>query len=297
MKENIYSLATANILDQSTLKPALTWRIKEHVEFSESSGFSGVEVWPQGPIRMQIDMNRISEKEKKGITSVHQAASFGFRKAFPSKRELQKAVFLPETNASLYHLEKLNKVLKREIPAVLFSGLPKGYMEISSYKERGIQTSPELCSEIGAQNASEFLEAVMEMGYTNVVIDTHHIRHPNVYTGEENPLRNWQESFQVLLPKVNEIHVGLGRADFGKLDPKIVKEELFDFLEGGSRNTEVIRMLRSVSETGWRGLVVLELRPSAIKDALGQKGFQLSRDNYKTSVERMRNTLYSIFDR
>jgi len=297
-KENIYSIATASILDQATIRQALTWSIADHVARAKSTGYNGVELWPQGrkPLS-QIKSGELSQAERNGITSTHQTVAKDLADAIRtfSLPDIEVSLMMAERFKSLDYLEKIRLLVDRDIPVVLFSSAPKDFLETTKYREKGVQTDPALCAEIGATNAEEFVEAVLEMGFTNVVIDTHHLRRPNIETGGENPLSDWQKSVPVLLPYTNEIHVGLGRIDYGGVPRTEIDAELWDFMNDGRRNTNVVRLLRSIAGTGWNGLVVLETRPSAIKDVFEQRGFELSERNLLDSFERIRNTLYQIF--
>lgn len=297
-KENVYSIATASILDKATLGQALTWSIGDHVTTARSTGYNGVELWPQGrkPLT-QIKSGELSQIERDGITSTHQTVAKDLTDSIRtfSLPDIEVSLMMAERFKSLNYLEKIRLLVNRDIPVVLFSSTPKDFLETTKYREKGIQTDPALCSEIGATNAEEFIEAILGMGFTNVVIDTHHLRRPNIETGGENPLSDWQKSVPVLLPYTNEIHVGLGRIDYGGVPRTEIDAELWDFMNDGRQNTDVVKLLRSIAGTDWKGLVVLETRPSAIKDVLNQKGFQLSERILIDSFERIRNTLYQIF--
>lgn len=298
--ENQYSIGTVSMVDHTTLKPMASWTIGDHVRNARTTGYNGVELWPQGPIpRIQIATGLISQAEKDGITSTHQSVGKGLIESALrfDKRETFKAAVLPGSVQSLTQLEKVKGLVDRDIPVVLFNNLPEGYLDHTSYTQTGIQTAPELCDEIGASNAEEFVEAIKEIGFGSVVIDTHHIRRPNVKTGEQNPLADWRRSIPVLLPHTKEIHIGLGRADYGGISEDKIGDELKDFLNKGSNNTEITQMMRLVADLGWGGLVVMELRPYMIKKVLEQKGFQLTERNLQVALNGMRDTLYDIFDK
>ena len=297
--ENTYSISTASILDKSMARQALTWSIGDHALNAQAAGYHGVELWPQGIVpRVQIATGRLSQAEKDGITSAHQSV-VDLNKSLRESifERAVKSLILPGSIKSLDHLERIRELVDRDIPVVLFKNVPSGYFERTKFNKTGIQTVPELCEELGAENAEEFVEAVQAMGFKKVVIDTYHLRRPNIKTGIPNPLADWQKSLPVLLPHTQEVHVGIGRSDYGEVPEKVVAEELWDFMHKGVYNTEIIQILRSISNSGWRGLVVLELRPHMIKQVLEQKGMQLSDKNLKIALEGIRETLYQIFDK
>ena len=95
------------------------------------------------------------------------------------------------------------------------------------------------------------------------------------------------------MPFTREIHLGVGRADYGDMDPDIVLSEVSDLLKGGKNNTEVVQMLRFIADSGWKGLVVVELRPSVIKQVIGG----MSENDLQNAYQRIRETLFQIFDR
>jgi hypothetical protein len=66
----------------------------------------------------------------------------------------------------------------------------------------------------------------------------------------------------------------LGRTDYGNVPHEQIQEELVDLLNGGTKNTEVIQILRMISDSGWKGLVVVEMRPGEIEKLLGKRSFQ-----------------------
>jgi len=125
------------------------------------------------------------------------------------------------------------------------------------------------------------------------VIDTHHIRHRDVETGQDNPLAKWKESIPEFLPYTQEIHLGIGRWDFGLADHETLREEMVDLLNGGENNTEVVQMLRMIADSGWKGLLIIEMRPSFVKEYLGS----MSEKDLVETYERIRSTLYNIFDK
>lgn len=296
--ENVYGLSTANVLDEATILAAFTWGIQDHVDMATKSGYNGVELWPQRfrPL-LQIRVGKLSSSERKGIISAHQSA----RDAIPhSRQELQKTIFLPETVASTRDLEVLFDRIG-DIPVVLFKENPTEYMDhfdrldIPSFTQRGIQTDPETATLWNSRTEEEYLAHAFRYGFNEIIIDTHHIRRSDKHTGEPNPLRNWQTTIPVLLPYTHEIHVSVGRSNFGDLDPKVIKQEADDMLSGGHNNTELIKMLRLIADQGWKGRVVLEMRPSIYRETIGNKRFLTEKD-LVSIYQAVRKTLYEIFD-
>jgi len=291
--ENVYSLSTASILDRATFKAALLWEVQDHVGIAQRSGYKGVELWPQGirPLQ-QIRAGSLSDTEKAGVLSAHQCPRAAIPRSF---QEVQKAVFLPETKASLADLDRIHTVVG-DIPVVLFKETPPEYFQNSPFTKRGIQPDSEVCTAWGVSTAQEFVDIALKKGLTEIVIDTHHIRRPNIKTGKENPLANWQGSIPILLPHTKEIHIGIGRLDYGKMDPEQLKEEAMDLLTGGRKNTEVMQMLRLIADKGWNGMIVIEMRPSVYKDVMNRR-FLLSGNDLVDIYERVRNTLYHTLDK
>jgi hypothetical protein len=64
-------------------------------------------------------------------------------------------------------------------------------------------------------------------------------------------------------------------------------------LDLGKRNTEVVKMLKLIAETTWRGLVVVEMRPSVVKAVTGA----MSTEVLKERLASIRETLYAVFDK
>lgn len=292
--ENSFALSTASVLDKSTLVAALTWTVQNHVDVAIRSGYQGVELWPQGirPLA-QIHQNRLAAGEKTHVLSLHQGVGKDLR-AVRSLQELQIALFLPQVNASLSYLEMAHRALG-DIPVVLLSHTPEAYMEKSSFTRRGIQPNPEVCKEWGVQNAEQFVEAAAKRKFTGVVLDTHHIRRPHSQTGEPNPFADWQTSLPLLLEHTQELHIGIGRNNDWHTNEGQVREEALDLLTGGNKNTEIVQMLHMIAQTGWGGLIVIEMRPSVYRDIMGRKFF-LSNTDLRGVYERVRNTLFHVLD-
>lgn len=70
-------------------------------------------------------------------------------------------------------------------------------------------------------------------------------------------------------------------------------EEFDDLLNGGSKNTEIIQMLRYIADSGWTGLVVVEMRPGALQEK--NKFGQISQQALLDAYGRIRQTLHNIF--
>jgi len=293
--ENKYGIATANVLDTPTVGMALTWDIAKHIEIANASGLDGVELWPQRirPL-YEIATDSISKEELLGILSAHQSP----RERIRSFRALKVAFFLPHRDKSFDYLEKID-TKTGGIPVVLYQETPEKVIRNSTIKNKQIQTDPSASIAWNANSASEYLDQASRRGFTDgsgnpgIVIDTHHIRHLDVRTGQENPLADWKESIPIFLPYTGEIHLGVGRWDFGSVDPKTLREEMIDLLNGGENNTEVVQMLRLIAESGWNGLLIIEMRPSFVKEYLGS----MSEKDLIETYERIRSTLYNIFDK
>lgn len=309
--ENKYGISTANVLDTPTVDKALTWGISKHVEVAKASGIDGVELWPQGvkPLR-EIDNDTLSEEELSGILSAHQSP----RDSLRSLRALKVALFLPHRDKSFDYLERID-AKAGGIPVVLYQETPVEVIRGSTIKNKQIQTDPAVCIAWDVNSASEYLDEVSRRGFTDesgnpgIVIDTHHIRHRDVETGQENPLADWKESIPILLPYTREIHLGVGRWDFGLVDHEKLEDELVDLLNDGENNTEVVQMLRLVAESGWNGLIIIEMRPSFVKKYIRSesnrksKSFpekylgQMSEQDLIETYERIRSTLYNTSDK
>lgn len=294
--ENSYALSTASILDQATISQAFAWGISDHIEVANSTGYNGVELWPQRMRGRTIRADLLSDRNKKRITSVHQSVGRPILQA-NSLREIQTAVFLPTTIDSLPQLEQIRRHVG-DLPVVL-KYMPKTKVENVSYSQKGIQTEPELCLTMNVTNAEDYVAGIKEMGYSHIVVDTHHIRRPHSVTNQPNPLANWKETLPGLLLYTNEIHIGVGRTDYGNLPKQQILDETQDLLNGGEKNTELMQMLRFVADSGWRGLVVVELRPSAILNLQGRRRLtrQLPQQELVAAYENIRETLFQTFDK
>ena len=290
MLENRYGISMANVLDSSTLRQAASWDLDTNVRVAKDTGFHGIEFWPVKRNGMLPDIDFFQATY---ILSAHQSP----RSDIPRRLDDLKLVpFLPGLNGSLEILDEVDGICGG-IPVVFYKETPEEFLKKSFIPIKQIQTDPDTCLEWNAKNAHDFLTNACERGFTNThgnpatVIDTHHIRHASHNTSEENPLADWKTSIPVLLPFTHEIHLGVGRTDYGKRDKNKIKEELIDLLNGGHMNTEIVEMLRFVAQKGWKGLIIVEMRPSAVKEYLGSMSTADILDTY----ERIRITLHNIF--
>lgn len=300
-QQNEYSIATASQLDPATAY-SVAWPISEHVDVSSRAGFEGnIELWPQrfGP-SIELKFEMLTSNTKKKIKSVHQSP-VGLSRGKPLASQLQAAVLLPRLNTSLKSLENIRDQVG-DVPAVLFRETPLSYMRESSFSYKQIQTDPEtaaawsISSGLDSATAARiYVEKAKLNLFDGIVIDTHHIRRRNSKTLERNPLSDWEKSIPELLPYCKEVHVGVGRADYPDMAEK-ANLELRDLLNGGRNSSEIVRMLRFIADSGWAGIVVVELRPSAIKKDYKKKIF-LSPNDLVDSYQRIRITLDNIFDR
>lgn len=293
--ENTYSIATANILDPSTIGQALTWDIQKHVDMAEASGWNGrIELWPQGMIPLiQISQGIPTELRSK-ITSAHQS----FREGRIGIHNVKEALFLPESVSSVGQLEAIDSQVGG-IPVVLYRNVSRERLDASPLRVKQTQTDAQACTQWNVSSPQEFLDAVEANGFTDehgnpaVVWDTHHVRHADTKSNRANPLAQWRKSLPVLLPFTREIHLGVGREDSGDMDKAQIRSEAEDLLNKGQKNTEVVEMLRSIADRGWHGLVVLEMRPSVIKSIVGS----MSTDVLKSTYASIKETLYHVFDK
>lgn len=296
--ENKYSIATASHLDPSTAY-SVAWPIAEHVSIARRAGYQGVEAWPQrfGPT-FEFKFDLLSANEKHGITSVHQSP-VGVNRNKVQISRLQQSIVLPEMNSSLSVLEDIGKQAG-DVPAVLFREAPASYMKESGYSFKQIQTDPETAEAWGilepdaGDAAKEYVRKAKLNLFDGIVIDTHHIRRKNTLTGQDNPLGDWKKSIPQLLPYCREIHIGIGRTDYPDM-AESAQEELDDLLNGGQKDSEVVQMLRFIADQGWKGLMVVEFRPTSIKEEYKRKLFIPPSDLVST-YGRIRETLFGIFE-
>ena len=75
-------------------------------------------------------------------------------------------------------------------------------------------------------------------------------------------LSPWQETLPQLLPHAQEIHVAAGRLDI-KQSHIDTEQELRDLLSGRGE-TDLLKMLKAVRESGWTGRVVTEIPAVAL---------------------------------
>ena len=300
-RKNTYLISTASMLDKATLPQALRWRIEDHARLARDTGFDGIELWPQKfhPLR-QIKQDNISSDERASIHSLHQSvrqSAWRIRSLREAKREVQKAFFLPEINNSLQYMDKLFEVIGN-VPAVFVKETPEKYFVNTLFTERLIQPGAEAAQLWTASKPGQFVTAARNRGFTHIALDTHHLRGRHSKTGEENPFQRWRDTVPAFLPDTKELHIGIGRSDDKTTDGLTAhmeaKEMLYGSFASRYQQTDLARMLQLIHTSGWRGRVVIEMRPAVYKKIIGQKGFMTLSDLHQV-YEKIRGTLKDIF--
>lgn len=270
-----------HLLDRSTLY-MLFLPLEYWGKIARESGYRGFQWHPIriGLPAIQLARGALSWQAKDSIRSGHQSSR---NETNPLQvwrhpnRSLAAISFvtLPDQLASLNNLERLQNVVGRKLPVVLYPPHRKGEESGTQrpFGEKLVQPTPEIMRMWGVKTVQQLIEEVSRRGYTGFCLDLLHMRE----IGKPD-LSPWQETLPKLLSFTEEIHVSAGRTDVA-YRPGLVgvdsKAELND-LHSGQRKTELSHILMAIRDLRWHGRIVTEIPASSIKAALGSKGQFLS---------------------
>lgn len=255
------------------------------------AGYDGLEWTPNNTLAgKQLEMGLVSRQDLTIIKSGHQS----FRRdknLLQAWRRLNKKFsvpsyfYFPEERASLDNLEKIQKILGRKLDVVLYSPhLQEESGTKRPFGEKLIQPTSHLMEQWQVQNTNEFVLEAQKRGYTGFALDLFHFRAPS---SGHTSLHPWSKTLPQLLPFTKEIHVSAGRVDIpGSSIPTMA--ELQDLLEG-TEKTDLLKMLKVIKSSGWKGRVVTEI-PSVALGVWSPKGLI---EKHKRIVRTIRRYLTS----
>lgn len=299
---NEYALSTANV-DKSNIRQIFR-PVQAFIEDAKRSGFeSGVELWPMGlkwpiptTIRYQIETGQLAPYSN-DIASFHQSPrSETLKDITKGPNEVGMVTLLPHFE-DISYLQKIKSQIGDK-PAVLYRNLSDHLKEEIVLSQRWIQPDPELAKDWEVTTVDEFIKEMEKRNFNGVCLDTNHIRRAHKTDKEyDNPLSKWNESIPAFVKsgKLKELHIGVGRIDMPAVNVEDSLQEVRDLLNG-TEISDIIPMLKLLNEEGWKGKVVLEILPTAIKQVRGDKGLWLPPEAVIDSYERIRNTVGRIFN-
>ncbi len=292
------SCAFVNLFDKSLIYTA-GWPISRFVKTIKDAGYSGIEWHPMRGIYsgIQMQMGLITDADKISITSLHQ--SYRSEKSIleswqhPNRSLALLSYFLlPERVSSLNDLLRVQKVVGKQLPAVLYPTKDNEFSGTSlPFSEKLFQPTPEVMADWSTNNLDEFIMQSRRLGYTGICLDLFHIRAKNIGHFGFNP---WENTLQTLfeLDRVPELHLAAARSDMGTSHIDTIKE--LQSLLDPKQDSEIIRMLQSIRDFGWKGNIVTEI-PAAVLNQISSSGSFLSTsrliDNHKRIVDRVKNIL------
>lgn len=234
------------------------------VELIREADYLGIEWFPLHILAgLQMELGLVSADTKSAVTGLHQ--SFRCEESLfeawnhPVRNLAVLAYFLmPERFASLANLHSIQGVVNRELPIVLYPGVP-GEPPVTelNFKQKTFQPTPELLHRWNVNSVPALISAAKARGYTGFCIDIAHMRAPDY---EEYTLQPWQETLPQLLTFAQELHISVGRID---MPYAATEAELKDLLHG-SAQTELHQMLQVIKQSGFSGRVVTEVPSQAL---------------------------------
>lgn len=255
------SLAT--LFDKSTLYTAF-FPAGACVDTVKEAGYRGIEWIPFRTVAgIQMNAGAVNQGTKDAVVSLHQSfrseKSIGQAWHHPNKAfAIISYVALPERVSSLNNLERLQKVIGRGLPVVLYpenAGEEPGTER--NFQEKTFQPTPEVMQKWKVKTVDELITESKRRGYTGFCVDLAHMR--GASRGEYT-LNPWQETLPQLLTFAQKIHIAAGRVDMAYEN---TEAELKDLIKG-TRYTELPQMLEVVKKSGYRGRIVTEIPAIAL---------------------------------
>lgn len=267
-----------NLFDKSVFYTTF-WSTEALVETAKNAGYRGFE-WHSIRTVAGVQMNAglTTQHSKEAVFSLHQSwrseKSLAAAWKHPNRPLAMMAyVLLPERISSLNDLERLQKVLGRKLPVVLYPSHPDEESGTNrDFAEKIFQPYTEVMRWWEVETPEELIAEAYKRGYTGLCLDLFHMRRKNTDGYGLNP---WQETLPQLLPHTSEIHISAGRIDLSYVKGNPDTESELKSLLDPKNNTELLEMLRAIRELGWRGRVVTEI-PAIALHRLRGKGSLLS---------------------
>jgi hypothetical protein len=293
------SCALVNLFDKSLLKTA-GWPISRFVKTIKDAGYTGIEWHPMRGLfsGIQMQLGLITDADKSSITSLHQ--SYRSEKNIMESWQhpnrtlaLMSYFLLPERVSSLKDLLRVQKVVGKQLPVVLYPPNDKEFSGTNlPFSEKLFQPTPEVMANWAANNLDEFITHSHQLGYTGICLDLFHIRSKNIGRFGFNP---WENTLRALfeLDRIPQIHLAAGRSDMGTSHIDTIKE--LQSLLDPKRDSEIIHMLQTIKDLGWKGNIVTEIPAAVLNQISGTDTFpSTSRliDNHKRIVDRVKNIFH-----
>ncbi len=285
-----------NLFDKSTLYTAF-WPVHAFADTIQEAGYAGLE-WH--PVRLaggvQLMAGLVSEDTKDAIRSLHQSwrseKSIGEVFRHPNRALAAVSyVLLPERIASLDALERLQHVLGRQMPVVLYPSEPH---ELSGtdrpFGEKLFQPGAEIMEKWHIDSVDGLMIEAKRRGFTGFALDLFILR---VIGKQGTRFPAWQDALRQLLSFTQEIHVSAGRVDIPAPNIDTI-QELRELL-AGKGNSELLQMLRTIASSGWRGRIVTEIPAIALASLRRERGPHASFNNLIEDHKQVVSTIQTIF--
>src|SRR3989344_864009 len=265
--------SVGNLFDKSTLY-TVAWPMGKLVDTIKEAGYRGIE-WH--PLRIvagaQMNAGLICKDDKDAIVSLHQSyrSEKNLLEAWRHQNRalaLMSYVLLPERVSSLQKLEKLQGVLGKALPIVLYpSNLGEESGTDRSFAEKIFQPTSEIMYRWDVRGVDDLIEESRKRGYDGLCLDLFLMREKDIEGFGFNP---WQEILPQLLPYTKELQVSAGRGDIPQ-EHIDTYQELENLLtdKGDSELTEMLEVIRS---SGWKGRVVTEIPGASLHEIRKKNG-------------------------
>lgn len=300
--ETEINFSMQNMLDSATFYAAF-FPIETYKRIAQQAGYQRIEYFPWRFLpNWQAFTRTITKETLSAIGSAHQ--SFRSERTIREvlahpKRGLATMAFLalPERNASLKNLHNLQEKIRlttgEEIPLVVYpphehegEKIPPLFNKLTN---KLLQPTPDFFTRWGVKTIDELIATAVHKGYSGFCLDLLHLREKGSQ-GEQFP--PWRKTLPKLLPHTAEIHVSVGRRDF-QLEGSDSFRELTD-LYTDSRKTEIVTILETIRDFGWKGPVVTEIPGSSLREVLSTKTLLVKPKDFIAAHQEIVNTLKGI---
>lgn len=275
MKKQVEVLtSTLNYVDSRSLAP-IFWTPENCKRVIDASGYDGIEHHPNAMLSgLLLQLGLASDQAKSKVRALHQTwtskptptsiSNLLHSPIYKMMLEVFSQTFLPEMNSSLDDMARIQHVVGRRLPAVLFpshESNPSIDEKRRAFSERTFQPTAEW---LGTYDGSFFAYRLLEFRqvhpyFTGVCLDLGHIK----------PMGNWQDLLPILLHDAQEIHIRCAE-DFGREEE--VKKDLRSLLTGIDKS-DILTQLDYIKRHGQKvRRVITELSASTLASQIRPSG-------------------------
>lgn len=281
----------------SPMPQTLVWKLEDVAGLSYDAGYGGLEWHPLRGSRAGVQMARrkINQEEADSIRSLHQSFRgdinlFEMVRGRDPFMKMTMGVLLPEAESSVVDLLMVKRLIKRDVPVVVYPG-KCSRQEWNNFGNKLFQPTSDIMRRWEVKTPEELIKMSKRMGFDGFALDLYHMRRKASGGFSLNP---WRETLPRLLDFTKELHISAGRLDISDGGVDDTMAELEDLTLAGRNRTELSAMIKTIAETGWRGRVVTEIPMAAVRELRSGSKLLLTRRELAETHQKISDYLLSV---